>query len=150
MYTGPAIYRRRNDDGSDMNLIKEQPLYESSTRLLHTLKYVPMQVSTLEEVFLKVYTKMHEAGLLGKEDLEYVSAWISDLKAIGYNFPRLPDKSKLWTKDIQLCVAFNHAAVKGTVRLLLAYYLRLFDRIILLFNDENAEKPHFVPAIFLV
>ena len=89
---------------------------------------------------------MPNQSIVHVDDVEYINTWIRDLKNIGYQFPRLPIKSKLWTKDVQLCIMFNWGTTDYVLRILLAYYLRFFDSIVLLYDGEWPNwTPEYIP-----
>lgn len=74
--------------------------------------------------------------------------WISDFKKRGYTFDVLPNKTKMWTRDVHLCVMFNLNNMEPdeqAINLLLAYYLPFFNHITVLFDGVWKEKPTFVP-----
>ena len=64
----------------------------------------------------------------------------------GFELSVLPNKTRLWTQDVQLCIMFNSVHHSKTVGLLLSYYLQFFDHITLLFNGEGTlKKPRYAP-----
>ena len=74
--------------------------------------------------------------------------WISDFRKRGYVFNILPNKTKLWTRDVHLCVMFNLNNMKPdeqAMNLLLAYYLPFFNHITILFDGVWEDKPNFLP-----
>ncbi len=141
MFSPPAVYREKYKQ----NFTDGRPLYDNAFELIQAMKYLPLQFASFEEAVFKLYGRLSEERFLGEDDVEYVSAWINDLKSVGYEFPRIPDKSKIWTNNTQLCIMFNHASVESHVRLLLAYYLRFFDHIMLIFDGKWEERPPYVP-----
>ena len=110
------------------------------------LKYLPASFSQFEQALIHIYETLLNQNIIGVDDIEYLRIWISDLKKIGYQFPKLPIKSKLWTKDVQLCIMFNWGTTDYVLRILLAYYLRFFDSIVLLYDGEWPNwTPEYIP-----
>ena len=142
MFTSPAVYHQQNHLNNHINLNPESPI---TSELLNSLKYLPLRFDTFEDALSLMYDQLRKEGILDLDDVEYARAWIRDLKGVGYSFPKLPDKSKLWTKNIQLCIMYNYHPREYFVRELMAYYLRFFDRIMVLFDGEWPEKPSFIP-----
>ena len=119
---------------------------DESLKLVDTLRYFPMTFDQFEVALLQLYLHLLHENLVGVKDYKYVSAWISDLKQIGYTFPKLPEKSKLWTRDVQLCIMFNWGPTNHTIRKLLAYYMRFFSSIVLLFDEWPGEAIKGIPS----
>ena len=74
--------------------------------------------------------------------------WIEDFKKRGFALSNIPDKSQLWTKDVQLCIMFNLNRIKpnpNSINLLLAYYLPFFNHITLIFDGKWDKKPDYLP-----
>ena len=142
MFTSPAVYDQQNHLNNHTDLNPESPI---TSKLLYSLRYLPLRFDTFEDALSLMYDQLREEGILDLDDVEYVRAWIRDLKSVGYSFPKLPDKTRLWTKNIQLCIMYNHVPGEYYVRELMAYYLRFFDNIMLLFDGEWPEKPSFIP-----
>ena len=140
MFTSSAVYHQQNhlNNHNDLNP-------NITCELLNSLRYLPLRFDTFEDALSLIYGHLHKEGILDLDDVEYVRAWIRDLKGVGYSFPKLPDRSTLWTKNIQLCIMYNHVPGEYFVRELMAYYLRFFDEIMLLFDGEWPEKPSFIP-----
>ena len=109
---------------------------EESFKLVEMLKYFPMTFDLFVDALLQLYQNLVVKGFVGEIDYIYMSAWVNDLKRIGYSFPKLPDKSKLWTRNVQLCIMFNWGATEYTIRTLLAYYMRYFTSVVLLLDGE--------------
>ena len=137
MYVYPAINSTPDVDSE---------LYERSASYINTdmkslstvkmLKYSPASFDHLEQAIILVYKILLDQGIIHADDLQYVTTWIMDIKKVGYTFPKLPIKSNLWTKDVQLCIMFNWGTTEYTLRILLAYYLRFFSSIVLLYDGE--------------
>ena len=108
------------------------------------LKYFPMTFDRFEDALLNVYQNLVQKGFIHVIDYYYVSAWLYDLKQIGYTFPNLPDKSKLWTRNVQLCIMFNWGAAEHTIKMLLAYYMRFFNSILLIRDDKWPNTEYLV------
>ena len=142
MFTSPAVYHQQNHLNNHTNLNPESPI---TSKLLNSLRYLPLRFDTFEDALSLMYDQLRKEGILDLDDVEYVRAWIRDLKGVGYSFPKLPDKSRLWTKNIQLCIMYNYVPGEYYVRELMAYYLQFFDNIMLLFDGEWPEKPSFIP-----
>ena len=143
MFTSLAVYHQQNHLNNHDDRNPENP--NITCELLNSLRYLPLRFDTFEDALSLIYGHLHKEGILDLDDVEYVRAWIRDLKGVGYSFPKLPDKSRLWTKNIQLCIMYNHVPGEYYVRELMAYYLRFFDNIMLLFDGEWPEKPSFIP-----
>ncbi len=141
MFTPPAVYR----GNYKQKYADERPLYDNASKLIQLIKYLPLQFTSLKGAMSKLYRRLSEEGFLGEEDIDYITAWINDLKSVGYEFPQIPDKSKIWTRNTQLCIMFNHASGESPVRLMLAYYLRFFDHIMLIFDGKWEERPPYIP-----
>ena len=109
---------------------------DESLKLVKMLKYFPMIFNHFEDALPQLYQHLVSEGFIGVKDYKYVEAWRYDLKNIGYTFPKLPEKSKLWTRDVQLCIMFNWGPTKYTIRMLVAYYMRFFNSILLLIEGE--------------
>ena len=109
---------------------------DESLKLVKILKYLPMTFDHFKDALPQLYLHLIKNGFFSVKDYEYVSAWIYDLMQIGYTFPKLPEKSKLWTRDVQLCIMFNWGSTKYAIRMLLSYYLRFFTSIILLVDGN--------------
>ena len=142
MFTSPAVYHQQNQLNNHTDLNPESPI---TSKLLNSLRYLPLRFDTFEDALSLMYDQLRKEGVLDLDDGEYVRAWIRDLKGVGYSFPKLPDKSRLWTKNIQLCIMYNYVPGEYYVRELMAYYLRFFDNIMLLFDGKWPEKPSFIP-----
>ena len=112
-------------------------------KLVEMLKYFPMTFDLFEDALLQLYQHVVHKGFFGAIDYEYVSAWVYDLKQIGYTFPNLPDKSKLWTRNVQLCIMFNWGAEGYTIKMLLAYYMRFFNSIVLIYDGKWPKTKFF-------
>ena len=64
----------------------------------------------------------------------------------GFDFTATPNKTALWTKDIQLCIMFNTVFKNRTIGLLLSYYLLFFNHITLISGTKIIKtKPSIVP-----
>ena len=118
------------DSDNDMSYSDE------SLKLVKMLKYFPMTFNHFEDALPQLYQHLVSEGVIGVKDYKYVEAWRYDLKNIGYTFPKLPEKSKLWTRDVQLCIMFNWGSTKYMIRMLVAYYMRFFNSILLLIEGE--------------
>ena len=142
MYTPPAVTGHITESPSYED---ELPLYTNSSYVVNVLKYYLMSFDTFEEALLGIYELMYQSQILGKDDITLVEHWISDLKLIGYEFPKLPKKANLWTINVHLCIMFNWGSTEYRTRLLLSYYMRFFDVITLFFEGEPA--PHtYIPS----
>ena len=142
MFTSSTLYHQQNHLNHHHDINSESPI---TSELLNDLRYLPLRFDTFEDALSLMYDQLHKEGILDLDDVEYVRAWIRDLKGVGYSFPKLPDKSRLWTKNIQLCIMYNYVPGEYYVRELMAYYLRFFDNIMLLFDGKWPEKPSFIP-----
>ena len=94
-------------------------------------------------VSLPVYDTYLNQPLPFSRDLELIRYF----NKRGFELSVLPNKSRLWTQDIQLCIMFNSVHHSKTVGLLLSYYLQFFDHITLLFNgaEGTLKKPRYAP-----
>ena len=142
MYTPPAVTGHTTESPSYED---ELPLYTNSSYVVNLLKYHLMSFDTFEEALLGIYELMYQSQILGKDDITVVKYWISDLKLVGYEFPKLPKKATLWTKNVHLCIMFNWGSTEYRTRQLLSYYMRFFDVITLFIEGEHA--PHtYIPS----
>ena len=140
------VYPGTNAASSMMNDDADQSVLSKSVEVVKTLTYLPEMFDQFEQAVLHIYRSLLNQSIFSMNDIDYLNAWFSDLKSIGYVFPSLPNKSILWTKDVQLCIMFNWGAKEHSIRTLLAYYMRFFDRIILLYDGEwpNTTE-HYIP-----
>lgn len=138
------------DTESYVNAVKSINAATKTINTVRMLRYLPALFDYFEQALGSVYEILLDNGVIGADDKEYLNAWISDLKSVGYTFPILPSKSKLWTKDVQLCIMFNWGTTEYVVRILLAYYLRYFSSIILYYDGEwpaGMLKPESVTSV---
>ena len=63
----------------------------------------------------------------------------------GFDLTVLPNKTALWTRDIQLCIMFNIYIDSKNIGLLLSYYLHFFNHITVISGTESITKPYFAP-----
>ena len=64
----------------------------------------------------------------------------------GFDFTAIPNKTALWTEDIQLCIMFNTVIKNRIIGLLLSYYLQFFNHITLISGTKVLHaKPSIVP-----
>lgn len=110
--------------------------YANAVTSINKLKYLPASFDLFQQALTNVYKTLQNEEVINSDDLEYLNAWVTDLVNIGYTFPKLPTKSKLGTKDVQLCIMFNWGAGEYIIKILLAYYLRYFSSIMLLYDGD--------------
>ena len=142
MFTPPAVTGHTTESPSYGD---ELPLYTNSSQVVNLLKYHLMSFDTFEEALLSVYKLMYQSQIVGKDDIRLVEHWISDLKLVGYEFPKLPKKATLWTKNVHLCIMFNWGSTEYRTRLLLSYYMRFFDAITLFLEGEHVNHT-YIPS----
>ena len=148
MYVYPTIISSNETiDNSKLYTLSNHSTDSSLTSLeiVKLLTNLPASFDHFDQALTHVYQLMFSQSIVRVDDVEYINTWIRDLKNIGYQFPRLPIKSKLWTKDVQLCIMFNWGTTDYVLRILLAYYLRFFDSIVLLYDGE---WPNWTPENF--
>ena len=140
MFTPPAVTvgARRSLNNGDLP-------YFNTSHVVRILKYHLMSFETFEQALLGTYKLMYESQILGEDDIMLVENWISDLKSVGYVFPKLPKKAALWTKNVHLCIMFNWGSTEYRTRLLLAYYMLFFDVITLFFEGESKNST-YIPS----
>ena len=73
----------------------------------------------------------------------YQQVIASTLSKMGYTLSDLPDPSKLWTENVELCIMFNLNGVslgdnQEVIELLIAYYHPFFSHLTLLFDGDPA------------
>ena len=142
MFTPPAVTGHITESPSYED---ELPLYTNSSYVVNLLIYHPMSFDTFEEALLGIYELMYQSHILGKDDVTLLGHWISDLKLVGYEFPKLPKKASLWTKNVHLCIMFNWGSTEYRTRLLLSYYMRFFDAITLFVEGEHVNHT-YIPS----
>ena len=142
MFTPPAVTGHITESPS---YVDELPLYARSSHVVNLLKYHLMSFDTFEEALLGVYELMYKSRTLSKDDVTLVKHWISDLKLVGYEFPKLPKKATLWTKNVHLCIMFNWGSTEYRTRQLLSYYMRFFDAITL-FLEGRRVSHNYIPS----
>eukprot|EP00731_Ephydatia_muelleri_P036127 Em0203g2a len=123
----------------------ERPLYTKSSQVVNLLKYHLMSFERFEEALLGIYELMYHSQILGKDDLTLVKHWIKDLKLVGYEFPKLPNKATLWTKNVHLCIMFNWGSTEYRTRQLLSYYMRFFNAITLFLEGKHVNR-NYIPS----
>ena len=92
MFTPPAVTGHITESPSYR---EERPLYTNSSYVANLLKYPLLSFDTFEEALLGIYELMYKSQILGTDDVTLVEHWISDLKLVRYEFPKLPKKSNL-------------------------------------------------------
>ena len=142
MYTPPAVTGHITESPSKWS---ERPLYTKSSQVVNLLKYHLMSFETFEEALLGIYELMYHSQILGKDDVTLVKHWVSDLKLVGYEFPKLPNKATLWTKNVHLCIMFNWGSTEYRTRQLLSYYMRFFDAITLFLEGKHVNR-NYIPS----
>ena len=142
MYTPPAVTGHITESPSKWS---ERPLYTKSSQVVNLLKYHLMSFETFEEALLGIYELMYHSQILGKDDVTLVKHWVSDLKLVGYEFPKLPNKATLWTKNVHLCIMFNWGSTEYRIRQLLSYYMRFFDAITLFLEGKHVNR-NYIPS----
>ena len=109
---------------------------KKSLEAVRMLKYLSASFDHFEQAMIYAYELLLNQSIIDAENLEYIITWIMDLKSIGYQFPKLPIKSNLWTREVQLCIMFNWGTTDTSLRILLAYYRSFFNSIVLLYDGE--------------
>ena len=100
MYVYPTIISsNKTIDNSKLYTLSSHSDYSplTSLEIVNLLTNLPASFDHFDQALTHVYQFMFSQSIVHVDDVEYMNTWISDLKQIGYQFPRLPIKSKLWT-----------------------------------------------------
>ena len=87
---------------------------------------------------------------------DYNSSLVEEsLRKIGFRKGDFPQRSSMWTENVQLCIMFNLANVQPeekAINMLISYYYPFFEDILLIFdghpNYAFSSVPSFVDVLF--
>ena len=100
LFLPPTVTQYRTAQSYLSNLKAETQLYEQSTALVRFLLAWSYCAETLPERMKKLAEDMTHARFWNQSDSQLMHAWVDDLTALGYQWPRLDPKSvNIWWTD---------------------------------------------------
>ena len=118
--SGVTAYQLRNPHDFLLDLRQETDMYRNTSVMLDSLNawQCPDHLG-LDSCIVEIHQYLHNRGFLrGKEDVELSRAWISDLKALGYHFPR-----RTALKNLKTDINFTQCLLGESAATLSAGYL---------------------------
>jgi hypothetical protein len=100
-FAAPWVEQIRNPHDYLADFEAESDLYTRASALLRYLSSqwtCPEEVGEVDACMMDLYLEMYRTGILEYADVQLASAWLADLKAIGYTFPT---RSRLASQDNQ-------------------------------------------------
>lgn len=85
-FTTATVIQERNDHDYMKDFESEIPCYLFADKVINIAQESIDLSLDIEDNLYRVYEALYKNGIVQKEELEIVSAWIKDLKAIQYNF----------------------------------------------------------------
>lgn len=111
-------------------------MFYQSGELVKYLQKWTCNRANLQECLLQMYIDLYEVSIVEESEVLYMFAWLQDLIAMGYRFPKLQTSMPIhWKKEdwvrIRLCIQFNteNAVKEETMRLLHRVYSNFFSKI---------------------
>ena len=89
-FTSSWVTQYRNPHSYDEDFAAEHDLYAKGAKLLDTLAgWENKPGQTLPEALISIVVALHQAGILGANDVSLMRAWVSDLQMFGYAWPAM-------------------------------------------------------------
>lgn len=84
LYHEPTVWQERNEHNLMKDFEDEIPGYSNNMRICNELQNLSLKKGTenIYDNLISCYSKLIEIGVIGKEEMELLKAWISDLKKI--------------------------------------------------------------------
>lgn len=89
-FAAPWVAQVRNAHDNLADFEAEADLYERTAELLRYLsdEWACADGAGIDHCMLQLYLEMYRTGILELEDVKLTAAWLVDLRAIGYEFPK--------------------------------------------------------------
>ena len=89
-FTSSWVTQYRNPHSYEDDFTAEQDLYTKATKMLNVLSgWTSALGQSFPDAFVSVMMALHAAGIIGESDLALSRAWVADLDAFGYVWPKL-------------------------------------------------------------
>lgn len=97
-YSSPVVTQWRNPHSYQKDMEDEDDLYHKADLMLATLaNWSSTEHATLDTAYLNLVAVLVKLGILKQADLLLASAWVADLKGIGYQWPAIVNRFARFT-----------------------------------------------------
>ena len=84
LFHEPTVYQDRNDHNLMKDFADEIPGYQNNLKIVEKLESLKLKSGTdaIPENLIKCYSALIEMGLVGKEEMGLLEAWIEDMRKL--------------------------------------------------------------------